>query len=766
MAFVANAVSSVAKAVGSAVGTVVHSVGDAVGKAATAVANAAAPVLGKVLSVAGTVAETLGVPAGVVNTVEGVLGIPQSTTPSGVLGAIAGGINSLTGGALTSASNVVNSVTQTISGLTGSTQGSLDNVVSGITNLLGNTFQPLSKLVDQFASQPALQALNTKVQIDGQSKIANEIFKPAFENSIQDPLTKIHATIDTYSKLPKTALKDPPKVNLGPSADIKDTYDELTQLVIRYKEEGGLVGTVMGMGFDIAKVIGLIPAFLEGSIDEAKQFSRSLSQGERLDISSAVQAYMKGIISGDQFNQELKAYGLNEQRAQVLFELASPFLSANEAIRSFQLGIITDQALLDELEKQGYETSHIQALRELASYLPNASDAVNLFYRGLIDEDAFNRILRGNGYSAQDIKLAKDSAVSPLSPQGYGGILDRVTARDKGFMAKSYAQEPPKNLTEVYKENRLTLQQAEIDWLAHWKDLPPNEWISAHFRGFISEEQMRLALSSQSIPVEAVDLLMQLQRPQLSIRYVTELLETGGLTKEEATAYLYTQGYDETTTKLILKYIESKVYGHLAETTNSLFQLSIGQLEQMFTDKVIDAEQFKQGLIAHKYTPEASDLLVHLREVQNELVHRKEQASDIVAEFRLGLIDIDKAVSLLHNAGFSQGEVDKYQSEMVRAKALNSKLPNEGILNGLLKKGLIGEELYIKQLVTLGYSTLWASLIYELESGKAVEDAALRNTIREVTGIDEEGGDAPKSSASTVSKELGTPVDQGPIIKN
>jgi hypothetical protein len=573
--------------------------------------------------------------------------------------------------------------------------------------------------------------------------------------SIQDPLTKINSTMDAYTKPPSTQLTDPKEINLYTNMGRPQISKDVQDLITNAQKEGGLIPALIAAGWNIAKIVSVAPIFLKGALEEAEQYVNTAAQGLRLDANSATNAYMKGIISKDDWYKEMLSHGISNQRSDTLLELLTPFLAASDAIKAWQLGVITEDMLNTELTKQGYETSHIQTLKEIAAYTPNASDALSFYYRGLIDETALEEILKANGYATQDIKIAKDSSLSPISPQGYVNVDDRIRARDKGFMPVTYIQNATDTIREVYKQNRLDPKQADIDFLAHWKDLPPNDWITAYFRGFINEEQMRLALDAQSIPQEAVDLLLQLQRPQLSIRYLTELLQTGGLTEKETTDYLRTQGYDDSTIALILKYIDARIYGRIAQTHDSMLQLSIGQLEQMYNDGVIDSDQYKEGLIHHAYTPEAADLLVHLKTTQIELSHRKEVATDIIDEFKLGFIDMDKAVSMLYDKGFSDGEVNKYQSQMTRAKMANSKLPSEAQLASLFKKGLISEGLYLKQLQALGYSTLWSALIYEETTGKVISDAATQTTIREVTGIDIEGNTAPKANSEYLSKQSG-----------
>jgi hypothetical protein len=721
-------------------------------------------VSGAINSLAGNIATDLGAPPSVV--IPGLIGLNdlEHGNYSGAIGAATVGIANATGLTGSTVENVFGAALNAVATATGISDDSTAGVISSIDKLLGASFEPLNKVAEEFASQAGISKKAVEATIEGNTKIAREIFAPAMSSSIQDPLTKINATIDAYSRPPKDALSDPKLISLTDPQDAQSVIDNIISILGKYSNETSMIGSLISTLWDCLKIITIVPATFESSKDEVRQAIMSQRPATRLDVASAITANIKGIIEDEDLYNELLAYGISRDRTDTLKELASQLLAPNDAIKAMQLGVLSSEQVDSELQKQGYNESHIQALKELASFLPNANDALSYFYRGLIDEKTLEFILTANGYSMDDIKLSKDGALSPVSPGGYANVYDRITSRDKGFFPTSFPMPAPQALKDVYRQNRLSVDQADIDFLAHWKDLPPSQWIEAHFRGFIDDDQMRLALSAQSIPAEAIDLLVKLQRPQLSIRYVTELLQTGGLSKEQAMAYLSSQGYDQVTIELILKYIDARIYGKLAETTDSLLQLSIGQAGEMFNDYLIDRNTYKQILIEHKYTEEAAEMLTRLMETKLQLANRKELAADIVGEFKLGNYDLMTATSKLHDLGFTQGQVDKYESQMIRAKALNSKLPSEGQLTQLLKKGKINEGLFIKQMESLGYSTLWAALIYELESGKTVTDESIQNTITETTGIYPTGGNAPKANSKFVAIQEGTPKDQPPVV--
>jgi hypothetical protein len=271
---------------------------------------------------------------------------------------------------------------------------------------------------------------------------------------------------------------------------------------------------------------------------------------------------------------------------------------------------------------------------------------------------------------------------------------------------------------------------------------------------------MQIGITALGYPLESIDLLLELNRPRIGIRQITELLETGNMTEVEANEKLSELGYTDDDIMYLIRYMQSIRYGSIAKTADYLLQLSIGQLEQMFKDDILTEEQFEQSLIHHAYQPEAAKLIVELWTYNKHISHRKDVAADIIAQFKLGEINITQAIDSLHNQGFSQGEVDRYQAEMIRGKAANSKLPSEAIILKLLKSKRIGYMMALNMLMANGYSEFWSAMMILGELNEQPEDASIRELIESTSGISLEGIPVPTEQAATRAIETGIPTYQ------
>jgi hypothetical protein len=741
------------------IGQAVDAIGKGLSDAANAVGNAVTKTVDFISNNIGTAiavgATLLGVPPTATLAAESALGLKVLPGATQITQQIQGAVNSVAGGTGDVINNVLGAIGDDINKLIKGLPDIINGVEKDVLGSLQSVLGPINDITNTLAGVPASLNNLAATQYLGSKKIADEVFVPAMSQHINEPLTKIGGSVDRIAPVQPEHLTEQKQVTLSKDAGLEDAEKQLQKFRDYLFNGTGLAHDILYGLYSLLMAGAADLASIEQFVEAAKQQSKQLFPINILDVQTAIEAQSRGILSEDDARQEVLANGINQDRLKILRELHTKILDPNTLTEALKRGIINADDFATEMLLQDYSPDRIDIIKQLSGYVPQMTDALSWFARGLIDDATLTTFATSNGVNASELKLLKDASNSPIVPASMLNVYDRIAARDKGFMPTSFTQVAPPAVKDAYKKAGADPEQPDIDWLSHWKDLGSGDWLSAFYRGFINIDQLHLALTAQGLPIEAVDILLQLSRPQLPIREVLTLIETGNLSTQQASDYLARQGFDADTIDLMLKYAEVRIYGHVAETTNSMVQLSIEQLATMFADGVIDAEQYKQGLIAHKYTEEAAKLLVELKEVELELKNRKEVAAEIVAEYKLGNIDLTTAQSELHSAGFSQGEVNKYTLQMSRIKPTNPKLPSEADLFKMYKKQLIGRDLVISTLIRSGYSKLWAYLIFMNTTGEQVNDITVSTLIGEATGINQGVAVPTQETAPGIAKEFG-----------
>jgi len=569
-------------------------------------------------------------------------------------------------------------------------------------------------IVKGLASNAALYNHAVLRNIAANKELVDEHLKPALWGAGKTSLDSIHETIKAYVHPNMDTIGEPETIHLDEPMDFAPQVEEWNKILKKAMSGDSWIDYFIRKLWMILMVGPALDKHAEPNIAWLEQQVLLKNPYKLLGPSDAVEAGWRGLISKDQFLEELGKQGFSPERSEVLYDAAAKLLSAGDAIKAFFRGIIDEETLFDELHKERIPKSVGKVLVDLFRYLPSQYEAAEWYRRRLIDKDAYNYIAKANGLDEQQAEITLKAGYGPVDSARYARLYGRLMAVDEGYLSGSMGQGAPKLVAELAEQAGKTKMQADLDWLGQWQDMQPYDWVTAWFRGATDERTVRMAFDAHNMPREIHDAYIEVQRSLIPFWMLPNMLASGAFTDYEATEYLKRLGFADKDIPLIKKYANIKSLGKVAGTVDTWKQLSLSNLREMYNDGIIDDAGYTEGLIKHGYTAETAKLLVQLIRTEREIAERRSTAEGIVAEVNAGVLDKGAAIDKMYSLGYSNGEVAKYINRMKAKAQEKAKLPSVASMNKMYLKGILGEKEWRNAMRAYGYSDYWVDKLLGL----------------------------------------------------
>lgn len=636
----------------------------------------------------------------------------------GTFGVSAGTINSIERGVTTALSDVNKAVNyintnviqgvidpilesmQKASALQTAIEGDLKNGIAGI-------LQIPAQLAEAYNSTATSYKAAAILRNDNATSVSSNILVPGIGGAVGEKLQQLHEGFQDLlaggpvdiNELGVTQLSEPNGETVA------------SQLIDKFNAElhriPKLFSNFLQPLWDLLLAVEAYGASIGPAITEAEQLAAAKNPVKTLGLSDVVQGLVRGELSQEQANLEANRQGLSSDRLSLLRNLTYKLLETRDAINAMRRGIISDEDMRAELRKNNWAEDRIDALLELTEFLPNPETAADWYARGIITLDAFRAVLKAASWTEGDIDAYIVGLFRPEDLSDYVRYSGRMAAAAKGFLSDTYQQAAPDDVASVGKQNRMSPALTNLAWLAHWKDIDARNWVQMAFRGIIDNEQLHQALTSLNYPSEVQDAYIASQRPLIEFYYLPQFFSSGILQGEELDKYLTLSGYDDYTKSLLIRYVEFSQLGAVTAQNTAYAELSVTILKQMWDARIIDVTQFEQGLRDHGYTSEDAALLTNLYQTQKSIGEHKTYAASLVKRVQSGDLTKLQALDMLGGQGFTQGEIQQYDTEIEAAKINAAKLPSESQLNKMLTSGIIDEGTWVQTMSKLGYSAEW-----------------------------------------------------------
>lgn len=645
----------------------------------TAAASAAATA-----STAGTLASELG---------KGVSALTGSSTAGGLVSDIVGNASSLFQDIENFVKPLTDFASQILNGIkelnTNIIQPLADTVSSDFTTvtglvkevheLAGSGLKGILAIPDALASAfTSLDAANQRLaQLTGviNTKIASDVLVPGIGDKVASPLGDIHAVMNSAWNTPVPDVGNLQPIQLDESLFKYDDLITKFNTVTTKLANTGFVGKALAVlveGFN--DILGFL-ASTENLVKIAKQKGDQLLPVEPLGVEEVIDAWWK-----DHFDEAT--------------------------------------AML-ELSRHGIDATRAKALYILKEWLPDPTTALTMFYKGVITWDEVNNALKRQGFSAADIEGLSKSILEAINPREAIGFAGRLAAASEGFLSGSLSSKPSDELAQLYPQR---LQRADIanwDWLAHWNIQGIDWWITAWYRGVVSDNEFNLAAKALNIPDELVPHLTKVGGQTIQLWMIPQMLALNVFSEQQARDYLKYIGIEPNSIDLLIQYGNVQANKGKGPDPLGLGKISEGMAKKMLEDGIIDRNEFEEILIAHGYTNQAAVLTANLAQLEIDLTSRKAFANSLLQEYEQGLIDLATLQSQLYQENFTENEVANYVRQAEANAVKHTKRLSNTDIKDFFKAGLFTEAQALNELEAIGWSQANAQNFLTLWQGTA-----------------------------------------------
>lgn len=371
--------------------------------------------------------------------------------------------------------------------------------------------------------------------------------------------------------------------------------------------------------------------------------------------------------------------------------------------------------MIDQLERQGYGQETLEMRRILRQTLLSVQDNLALWHREEIDSEELESRLAQLGYVGREIEGVKELAF-PVPP-----VNDLIRFAVREVFTPEIAQEFgifedfPEDFSTQASKHGLSEFWQRAYWGSHWVLPSAQMGFEMLHRNVIDESQMDLLLRASDVMPFWRDKISAIAFRPFSRVDVRRMHRLGILDREGVKRAYLDLGYNDEKSEQLTDFTLA-LNDPTPDTEDEVKKLTRAQLQRFYAEKLLDREEALQSIIDIGYAADTAELFLTLEDL-NEQGHLLDLGiNTIKTKFRHGVIDFNDAV-----VAFDGMEIPPERRTLILAqidleREEDLKLPTRAELDRFLKADLVSEEVYIKRLMDLGYSSADANLFFALVS--------------------------------------------------
>lgn len=631
--------------------------------------------------------------------------------------------------------NLYNTTIGTIATLTTAIEADLKDGISGLLKIPGQLADQLGSFdatLDRTVQQ--LGTLNKETVTSGVDYLGTT-FPAPFSAALSQSLTG-----KSLANSLTTTFAD--KVTLSSESLAQISAQAITGLGTLLKEllsitASTFTGSLTDLHANWASVESMFTGLLDGALSllttltsigvlaspliaAAEQEANALVPVTKLDPATVIAALRRGFIDTGVAMTELKTKGLDTTRSQVLIDLSKFLADANTALDWWYRGIIADEDLIANLLAHGFETEDITAYKQGSINLPALTDLVRWMNFGIITQDQFVANARAIRYDDAQIQAILATYLDRETPQTLSQLNGLLENSSAGFIQSTLSLPVPDTIQVAGQRAGYHPDLVRYIWLNHWALPSVEQFIQSYFRGVRTKTELEQRMAIANIPREMWDDLIRVNQALIPFRSIPSFVKVGYMTLDQGRAELAAHGFDLEHQNIIMKSIQPP-----ADTTNTAATTAIHTLSQsnarvLWGEGAITDAQYIQVLLAHGYTDSTAALQLKADTVSLHIKAQKQELTDLAAEVLAGVTTIGDAITKLNTDGFTNAQISKFQSTILKQLKINAKIPGIADLNKFLKAELITLDQYSDALQQSGWQEPWLSAYIGLVSAKGV----------------------------------------------
>jgi len=372
----------------------------------------------------------------------------------------------------------------------------------------------------------------------------------------------------------------------------------------------------------------------------------------KADISSYIEAYLKGKVSEEELQNNLREMGLDSRQINIILEARKALLGVGEIQTLYNRGEITEEEAKNRFAQLGFAPEYQEELIKLAGYIPSVADF---------------------------IRMAVREVFTPAVAEKYGQFEDY-----------------PPDLDKYAKMAGLNPEYAKYYWAAHWELPSFSQGIEMFHRGIISRDELVTLLKSLDVMPYWRERLIKLSETPFTRVDVRRMYQMGILSFEETVRAYMDLGYSAEKAE---KLAEFTAQGAIEEERN-LTKTEVATLYRGGTISREDAANFLQSI---GYPPEHVEFILLLEDYRKGKERLSMIKTAVKRRYIRGFISRNDVVVLLSKEGIPAKEIEELVRSWDLEKEEKAGLPTKAELKRFYQKEIITIEEYKDMMKRLGY---------------------------------------------------------------
>ena len=445
-----------------------------------------------------------------------------------------------------------------------------------------------------------------------------------------------------------------------------DTPKEIRDFVSNLRSGKYEIGTIL-----TNSLVGSAVGSSVGSITQAltEKWTQAIMKWIRPTImtpAEAVRAMYLRAISYDEHNDFMARNGIPESYIPAYDVMYQTFPSLEAFFEYLRRNPEREGYVRDWLFRLGVDAEEFNWWPELRWNRLSPDAMFTAYYRLQLPEVTLNEYLLRTGWKAPEVDYLK-AIYRNLPPlQDIIRFAVREAWRDDISEKWGYDEEYPSIVEEYIKRLGYDPDIGKRYWRAHWELPSVTLGMEMVHRGIITEAEFKELLKIADYPAGWRDKMTKAIYTPFTRVDVRRMYKLGVLNYDEMVRAYMDLGYDETKAKKLADFTVKYEMPDTDTKPEKYRQLSLSILQKAYRKGLIKKDELKKRLLELGYDEDEAQLIVDLTDLETTVdqtpdyydTYQNTMKKMIVDAYSSGLLEVEKAKSLLQSIGITDTEID------------------------------------------------------------------------------------------------------------
>lgn len=474
-------------------------------------------------------------------------------------------------------------------------------------------------------------------------------------------------------------------------------------------------------GEDRAQIKGVMADVMLSLSTPPQSLEEAATAYRRILPKTPVLAWIVELFAVLQFMTQVTGGVAQASSAKIVqgYGLENPYalMQPADVVRARHFGLLDDDEAITIFRFQGHTPEDATRLLNISELVPPEGELINWWLRELIDDASLSQQLQQSGWSAASIDNIKTAAFF-IPP-----VQDLITMAVREVFTPEVAtrfgqfEDFPEDFAKFAKQQGISEDWARNYWGAHWALPSVQMGFEMLHRGVIEQSDLALLLRASDVMPFWRDKLIDISFSPLTRVDIRRMHKVGVLTLAEVNKAYHDIGYSDDNAQRLTDFTAELNKERVLEDDTDLTQLTRSNIVGLFKDGVFTQDVAQSLLEGIGLSAAASGLFLESAVLELERQRRKDEIAIILDQADFGTITFEEAQDELNALGLETAEIALALTQLRKQQAKRNKLPSQGALDKMVKKGVITKAEYIETVQRLGFSQVWADRLFQLTLG-------------------------------------------------